>query len=356
MENKKNHNKTTNANCNWCETPFYLAPSRILKNKVHCCSLECASAYKKANNTSKIVTYCEFCKKEMKLKKSFFEKYKTHTCSKKCLSNLQKIAYLGDKNPKYRKGTKEEKFFKKRMTGIKERAYKNFNQAELNFDYDYLLELYYKQKKLCYYSGLPLNILEDGRKFDGLSVDRIDSKKGYEKGNIVLCLLCLNYLKSNFDMKEIQNVFDAISLKNKVIVKTKIKLHNKNVLPIKKDIDDAGCDLFVNEIKDMGHYIQIKTGIHLQPEGNYYFQIYNRSSNYKKGIYLTNNVAIIDKNYTGEIILNFYKDASYKEGNINIGDRVAQLIAQQQLFIEFEEVKELSETERGTGGFGHTGK
>lgn len=352
----KNHNRKANANCAYCNILFYLAPSRLANNKINCCSIPCANKYKKENNTTKIITNCEYCKKELKLKKSFFERYKTHTCSKKCLANLRKTTFSGDKNPKYRKGTEEEKFFKERMSGITERAYKNFNQVEVDFDYKYLMELYNKQNKLCYYSGLPLDISKNGRRFNKLSVDRIDSKRGYEKGNIVLCLLCLNYLKSNFEMQEIQSVFDAISLKNKIIVPTKIKLKNPNVMPIKKDNEDAGCDLFVNEIEDMGHYIKVNTGVSIQPEGNYYFQIYNRSSNYKKGIYLANNVAIIDRGYTGEIVLNFYKDRSYKNGNINVGDRVAQLIAQQQTYIKFKVVDELSDTERGDNGFGSTGK
>ena len=156
-------------------------------------------------------------------------------------------------------------------------------------------------------------------------------------------------------MEEIQNVFDAIALKNRLTVKVKMVVKDEKSKPIKQYDEDAGLDLFANEIMDIGDYVQIKTGVSIQPQGDYYTAVYNRSSNYKKGIGLSNVVAIIDKNYTGEIILNFLKYPNYKADLISVGDKVAQMILHRQIYIEPEWSDELSETIRGEGGFGSTG-
>lgn len=224
-----------------------------------------------------------------------------------------------------------------------------------DIDYKFLIELYDKQEGKCAYSGLPILPIKQEKVYNTLSIDRQDSSKYYTKDNIVLCVLCLNYLKSNFDMEEIQNVFDAITLKNRLTVKVKMIAKDEKIKPVKQYDEDAGLDLFVNEIIDVGDYVQIKTGVSIQPQGDYYTAVYNRSSNYKKGIGLSNGVAIIDKNYTGEIILNFLKYPNYNADLISVGDKVAQMILHRQIYIEPEWVDELPETTRGDKGWGSTG-
>jgi dUTP pyrophosphatase len=73
------------------------------------------------------------------------------------------------------------------------------------------------------------------------------------------------------------------------------------------------------------------------------------------GILLTNSPGTIDSDYRGEIgiLLQNMSDRDYK---INIGDRIGQIILERVYNIIFEEVDELSNTERGEGGFGSTGK
>jgi len=64
---------------------------------------------------------------------------------------------------------------------------------------------------------------------------------------------------------------------------------------------------------------------------------------------------VIDAGYRGEVIVKFgfkgFSETHYKKG-----DRIAQLIIMPRPYVEFEEVDELSETDRGTGGFGSTGQ
>lgn len=340
--------------CPICSTEFYVSPSRLKKNKIHTCSKKCLGIFNKNRFSKKVETECSICRNKIYIKPSHFRGHNLHTCSRTCSAKRNSLLYKGEGNPRALHLTKIEKYFWEKAKDIKAKS------AKLNWDcdidYKFLIELYNKQKGLCYYSELPIQPIKKRKGYDTLSIDRIDSSKYYTKDNIVMCALCLNYLKSNFNMTEVKKVFDAISLKNKIVVHTKIKIKEKQYLPFKHYKEDAGYDLFASKIEDLGHVLKVETGISLQPDGNFYFEIFNRSSNYKKGIYLVNNVAVIDRNYIGEIVLFFYKDSSYKEGNVKVGDRVAQLIAQQQIYVEFEEVNELSETERGTGGYGSTNK
>lgn len=100
----------------------------------------------------------------------------------------------------------------------------------------------------------------------------------------------------------------------------------------------------------------VPTGLYFElPEG-YEMQIRPRSGlALKYGIGLANMVATIDADYSGEvkiILINLGTDNYI----INPGDRIAQGIISPVAHAEFEEVSELSKTERGEGGFGHSGK
>ena len=112
------------------------------------------------------------------------------------------------------------------------------------------------------------------------------------------------------------------------------------------------------------------------PKG-YVGLIFQRSSNAKQQLLLSNSVGIIDSGYRGEVMLKFKSSASsfslktqiklifnqdakttlinnYKI-SYNVGDRIGQIIILPYPQIEFEEAEELSETERNTGGYGSTG-
>lgn len=80
-----------------------------------------------------------------------------------------------------------------------------------------------------------------------------------------------------------------------------------------------------------------------------------RSSVWKTGMVLSNCVGTVDEQYRGEVAVIFYHVLPDMP-KYNVGDRVAQICLGKTENIEFEEVDELSETVRGTGGFGSTGK
>jgi dUTP pyrophosphatase len=141
-------------------------------------------------------------------------------------------------------------------------------------------------------------------------------------------------------------------------MKVKIKkLVPEAVIPSYASHGDAGLDLVATYIKVEDHntygYFEYGTGIAVEiPEG-YVGLIFPRSSISKTGMLLTNSVGVIDSGYRGEIKLRF----KYINGtkSYEVGDKIAQLIILPYPTIEFEEVEELSDSERGEGGFGSTG-
>ena len=146
------------------------------------------------------------------------------------------------------------------------------------------------------------------------------------------------------------------------------RLHENAVVPKYAKEGDAGLDLVATEIlKDTPEQITYGTGLAIElPEG-YVGLVFPRSSVRNTGLQLSNSVGVIDSGYRGEIQVTFNKifdtEKIYDEikilGNDNfykIGDRVAQIIIMKHPYILFSEVNELTETERGNGGFGSTGK
>lgn len=143
----------------------------------------------------------------------------------------------------------------------------------------------------------------------------------------------------------------------KVIVKVVNK--SKNPLPEYETSGSAGVDVRANidEPITLGSLERklIPTGLHVQiPEG-YEIQVRPRSGlALKKGISMVNTPGTIDSDYRGDIgliIINLSKD----EYTIQPGERLGQLVLNKVEQIQWKVVENLSETERGDGGFGHTG-
>lgn len=134
-----------------------------------------------------------------------------------------------------------------------------------------------------------------------------------------------------------------------------LKLDEQAVIPSYAKLGDAGLDLTAisNPIYDDYNNIRTyKTGLAVEiPEG-YVGLIFPRSSIYKKGLLLSNSVGVVDSGYRGEIMVKFTNRLG--AGIYQKGDRIAQLIIMPIPFIEPVEAEELSNTERGEGGFGST--
>lgn len=141
-------------------------------------------------------------------------------------------------------------------------------------------------------------------------------------------------------------------------MKVKIKkLHKDAVIPTYAKDGDAGMDLTAvsYEFDEYGNIVY-HTGLAFEiPEG-YVGLVFPRSSICKKDMTLTNAVGVLDSGYRGEVTAKFKPTLAYKAEVYDVGERIAQMIIIPYPKIEFKEVNELSETERGTGGYGSTGK
>ena len=138
-------------------------------------------------------------------------------------------------------------------------------------------------------------------------------------------------------------------------MKVKIKkLHSDAVIPKYAKKGDAGMDLTAVDVMADGGTITYKTGIAIEIPPWHVGLLFPRSSVYKTGQTLTNCVGVIDSGYRGEIMMKYTLSPYQRE--YEIGDRVGQIIIMPHPRIDFEEVDELTATERGTGGYGSTGR
>lgn len=156
------------------------------------------------------------------------------------------------------------------------------------------------------------------------------------------------------------------------MMKLKVKFLDKNVR-FHKGTEGAACyDVYASHIiaNDEGSKAEVKLGFATAIPKGYKAVVVPRSSFTNKGWVMANSPAQIDSDYRGEWMLRFQAIPSgvfelhaydtpklqYPEFPFNIGDRVAQVYFEKVQPVEIYEVEELDETERGTGGFGSTGK
>ena len=134
------------------------------------------------------------------------------------------------------------------------------------------------------------------------------------------------------------------------------KLHEDATIPTYATDGSACFDIYAYKQLNIpfAHLKMVPTGVAFEIPKGYALQVYSRSSHGQSGISLANSVGIIDSDYRGELKL-LIQTSKYSL-NIAPGDRVAQGMIVECPSVEFEEVSELSETLRGTGGFGSTGK
>jgi dUTP pyrophosphatase len=138
-------------------------------------------------------------------------------------------------------------------------------------------------------------------------------------------------------------------------IKLKIKkLDDRASIPSYAKKGDAGIDLVATTTMSNGYFVEYGTDLAIEiPEG-YVGYIFPRSSISKTDHYLRNSVGVIDSGYRGEIKVRMSIPALGAK-NYKNGDKIAQLIIMKLPWVDIEEVEELSETDRGKGGFGSTG-
>jgi len=166
----------------------------------------------------------------------------------------------------------------------------------------------------------------------------------------------------------------------KVCVK---KLHKDAKIPTYAKNGDAGLDLTAVSVEQDEHgNLVYHTGIAFAIPKGWVGLLFPRSSNAKKDLILTNSVGVLDSGYRGEVVFKYrpmYHKVKYlfwkrivslfrkkEEGEVEVdvltteayevGDRIGQIVIVKHPYITFIERDELSETERGEGGFGSSGE
>ena len=146
-------------------------------------------------------------------------------------------------------------------------------------------------------------------------------------------------------------------MSNKLKVKIK-KIHPDAIMPTYATEGAAAFDLYaVNGgiVPVMGSLV-VGIGISLEIPDDHVMRIYGRSGHgFNYDVSLANSVGIIDSDFRGEIKVKL-SNFGAKRMLVNVGDRIAQAIIEPIPRVEFEWVDDLSDTERGDGGFGSTGK
>ena len=147
------------------------------------------------------------------------------------------------------------------------------------------------------------------------------------------------------------------------------KLDSNAVLPTYSRDGDCGLDLTATSkyYDDYGN-VCYGTGLAIEIPKGFYGDLCPRSSISKYDLFLANSIGKIDSNYRGELIFKFRPNGKVFEDDgstvdlhpiaidsYEIGDRVGQLVILPYPKIEFVEVNDLSDTERGDGGFGSSG-
>jgi dUTP pyrophosphatase len=144
-------------------------------------------------------------------------------------------------------------------------------------------------------------------------------------------------------------------------MKVKIKkVHPNAVKPKYAKESDAGMDLVATSIiSDTPTQITYGTGLAMEIPDGFMGLIFPRSSIRNTRLQLSNSVGVVDAGYRGELQATFNKIITTIENQKNdykVGDRICQIIIVPHPIIQIVEVDELSESSRGIGGFGSTGK
>ena len=128
------------------------------------------------------------------------------------------------------------------------------------------------------------------------------------------------------------------------------------IIPKYAHSTDAGMDLVAVSMNETDKYIEYDTGIAIEIPKGYVGLVFPRSSVSKLDLVQANSVGVIDSSYRNSIKVRFKK---LKDNGVCVyvpGERIAQLIILPYPMIGFNEVEKLSDSDRGLGGFGSTGK
>ena len=158
-------------------------------------------------------------------------------------------------------------------------------------------------------------------------------------------------------MKGVMETPQQVSPSSIFTVPVKVKKLDPNaVIPTYSKDGDAGMDLTITNIKENTTFsISYGFGIAMEIPKGYVGLVFPRSSVRNQDLILSNCVGVIDSGYRGELQATFKKTQGLDSMSYNVGERGAQIVILPYPQIRMVESNELSNTERGEGGFGSTG-
>ena len=346
--------------CEFCGKEFRGSPSRS-KAKHICCSKKCMSAL--IISRSALNCKCPICGKEFHLKPSLINKTKTNCCSKECLRELKRFTMAGEKNHQY--GLKGDKNASWKSDSYIRLGYKKIRVLDHPFrdSDDFVPEhrLVAEKYLLTEENSIEIN----GKRYlkPELEVHHIDENKlNNSPGNLLVLTKSEHRTlhnkkhwielggtnKGKFPKKEdVQNM-------TSVFVK---RINVEAKLPTRAYKDDAGWDLYSVDsyVINPGETVMVDSGLAFSLPKGTFGAIYARSGLATKfGLRPANCVGICDSGYTYNYIIPLHNDSN-EVRIIHKYDRIAQLIVQKYVDFNLTEVDELSDTDRGTGGFGSSG-
>lgn len=134
------------------------------------------------------------------------------------------------------------------------------------------------------------------------------------------------------------------------------KTRSDAVAPFKQRVSDSGYDLTIlSKVKQKGLVEFYDTGIAIQPPFGWYFDVLPRSSISGTGYILVNSTGVIDRAYTGSILVPLMK-IDPNAPSLSLPNRLVQIIPRNIVHFQTQEVESLTKTTRGSGGFGSTNK
>lgn len=136
------------------------------------------------------------------------------------------------------------------------------------------------------------------------------------------------------------------------------RLSNDAIIPTKGSRAAAGYDIYATEDAEIrpGEVHIFGSGFAITVPMLHFGAIFSRSGmSTKRGLTVSTGVSVIDSDYTGEVFVGI-RNQSHDTQKIYKGDRIAQLVVIPFREIQFREVDSLPESERGSGGYGSTGR
>lgn len=137
----------------------------------------------------------------------------------------------------------------------------------------------------------------------------------------------------------------------------KIRLIDEDCMPIRMSAGAAGFDLVAAETVtiDRDQHVAVRCGFAIALPPAFEAQIRPRSSSIKRGLVVPNSPGTIDSDYRGEVRV-LLRNVSPQPVTVQRGDRIAQMVIKEVPQVNLVVVDAISDTERGAGGFGSTGK